>query len=61
MFRIEDREIALGGLFVENGRFEKMWWADSDVSVRWCHVHVLSPRCDAHIHTSSLIKSLAWQ
>lgn len=48
MFRMEDREIASGGLFVENGCFEKMWWADSDVSVRWSPVYVLSPGLDAH-------------
>lgn len=29
MFRMEDREIAQGGLSVENGCFEEMWWADS--------------------------------
>lgn len=26
---MEDREIAQGGLSVENGCFEEMWWADS--------------------------------
>lgn len=31
MFRMEDRKFASGVLFVENGCFEKMWWADSEV------------------------------
>lgn len=61
MFRMEDREIALGGLFVENGCFEKMWWADSDASVRWSLAYVLSPGLDAHVHPSSLIKSFTQQ
>lgn len=61
MFRMEDREIALGGLFVENGCFEKMWWADSDVSVRWSPAYVLSPGLGARVHPSSLIKSLTQQ
>lgn len=61
MFRMEDRVIASGGLFVENGCFEKMWWTDSDVSMRWSPAYVLSPELDAHVHASSLIKSLTQQ
>lgn len=61
MFRVEDREIALGGLFVENGCFEKMWWVDCDVSVRWSPTYVLSPGLDTHVDPSSLIKSFTRQ
>lgn len=61
MFRMEDREIALGGLFVENGCFEKMWWADNDASMRCSTAYVLSPGLDAHVPTSSLMKLLTQQ
>ena len=47
---MEDRKIASGGLFVENGCSEKIWWADSAVSVRWSPAYVLSAGLDAHVH-----------
>ena len=55
MFRMEDRGIALGSLFVENGCFEKMWWADRRASVRWSPAYCHAAE-HAHVQPSSLYK-----
>lgn len=65
MFSMEDREIASGGLSMENGCFEKMRRDDSVVSVRQSPAYVRSPGLDAvrrrcaHLSLSFLLKSLA--
>lgn len=59
MFRMKDREIALGGPFVENSCYEKIWWADSDVSVSWSPVFVLSLGLDAHAVFSNKVTHIA--